>query len=407
MAHDAERNETRLFLEEICCELARVRHVADDGLTPAQVAIDREVALGPDGFADIVIAAEGLAPYAIEVKVGYQGGELVALLGRKYGDGTAARGLDRVVLVVRRADHADWDEIELRVRATLRQGLGLVVWDMADLAAEVERRFGVSVAAWDGSTLLGIRRAIDGAKWRQVYGPGEPEAQLTSTLLWHLGPWTLERLRREHALGPADVLRPGTYRDVCVLMVDLSGFSGYVRDTADERVVRDALTAFYSNARFAIHAAGGMVYQFIGDSVVGLFGVPVTRGEDSLRAVACARRLGAVGRAVASGWQSRIDLVQKAHGVHVGLAMGDLTLVPQRPLSQTHVGFVGDALNTSARLLDQAGTGELLVGNTLYRRLPIEVQDAFTAVPEIEARNVGRILAWRARLELGFYALGH
>jgi class 3 adenylate cyclase len=394
-------NETRLFLEEICCELARARHIDDDRLTPGDVVVDREVALGRDGFADIVVAARSRAPYAIEVKTGCGGAELVALMGRKYGEGTAARGLDRVVLVVDRREHALWDEVETRLRACVRSGLGLEVRDLAEIGAEVALRYGVATAAWDEATLLGIRRAIDRAKWRHIYGPDEPDPHLLSPLLWHFGPWTLERLLREQGLGPDDVLKPGSYRDVGVLMVDLSGFSGYVRDTADERVVRDALTAFYSHARFAIHAAGGMVYQFIGDSVVGLFGVPTGRPDDAERAVQCARRLGAIGRAVARGWQARIDLVQKAQGVHVGLSMGELTLVPQRPLSQTHVGFVGDGLNVAARLLGEAGNGEMVIGNTVYRRLPIAAQDAFSATPDVEARNVGRIIAWRGPLEPG------
>lgn len=395
---DASRNETRLFLEEICCEIARVRHMADDGLAPSDVAIDREVALGDDAYADILVAPAGRPRYGIEVKVGYGEAELVQQLGRKYGPGAAARDVAAVVVLLRRGDFGDWNATAARLRGAIDPGRDLVAWDLDGLATEVERRFGVVLKGIDSAVLLDVRRAIDRAKWRQVYGDDETDSQLMSVLLWHFGPWTLDRLRQDRRLGPADVLRPGTYGNVCVLMADLSGFSGYVRDTADERVVRDALTGFYSNARFAIHGAGGMVYQFIGDSVVALFGLPVERADDARRAVACARRLGEIGRAVALGWQARIDRVQKAHGVHVGLAMGDLTLVPHRPYSQTHIGFVGDGLNMAARLLDHAGPGEAMVGNTLYRRLPADATAAFEPAPALEARNVGRVQAWRTVL---------
>lgn len=396
--HDDARNEIRLFLEEICCEIARARHMEEDGLAAADVAVDREVALGQDRFADIVVRANGRPAYAIEIKVGRDDDALVAQLGRKYGPDPERPPLDCVVVLVRRADFADWAGTAARVRAAIDPTIELAVWDVAGLTTEIERYFAVTVAGLDAVSLQEVRRAIDRAKWRQVYGEAERDSQLMSALLWHFGPWTLDQLRRDRGLGAAEVLRPGTYHDVCVLMADLSGFSGYVRDTVDERVVRDALTGFYSNARFAIHAAGGMVYQFIGDSVVGLFGLPVGGGGDADRALQCARRLGEIGRAVSVGWQSRIDRMQKAMGAHVGLTVGDLTLVPHRPFSQTHVGFVGDSLNMAARLLDQAGPGEVLVGNTFYRRLGSDARARFAAEPPIEARNVGRVLAWRSAL---------
>jgi class 3 adenylate cyclase len=395
---DNERNEIRLFLEEICCEIARARHMEQDGLNADAIAIHREVALGQDRFADIVVTAQGRAPYAIEVKVGHGEADLVAKLTRKYGPSPVRPDLACVVVLIRRDDFPSWNATAARIRAAMDPLIELVAWDIGGLAAEVERYFAVTTPGLDGRALLEARRAIDRAKWLQVYGDDDADSPLMSTLLWHFGPWTLDILRRDHSLGPADVLRPGTYHDVCVLMGDLSGFSGYVRDTVDERVVRDALTSFYSNARFAIHAAGGMVYQFIGDSVVGLFGLPIGRPADADRALACARRLGEIGRNVTLGWQERIDRVQKTQGAHVGLTIGDLTLVPHRPFSQTHVGFVGDSLNMAARLLDRAGPGEILVGNTLFRHLSAEHREGFTNEAPIEARNVGSVLAWRRPL---------
>src|SRR5215831_710745 len=41
--------EMRLFLEELCCELCRFRHEADNGIDPDEVNIAREVQLAPLG----------------------------------------------------------------------------------------------------------------------------------------------------------------------------------------------------------------------------------------------------------------------------------------------------------------------------------------------------------------------
>ena len=48
--------ELRLFLEELCCELCRFRHMKDDRLAPEDINVDREWSLGPPGaFADIYV----------------------------------------------------------------------------------------------------------------------------------------------------------------------------------------------------------------------------------------------------------------------------------------------------------------------------------------------------------------
>src|SRR5262249_21066971 len=71
---------------------------------------------------------------------------------------------------------------------------------------------------------------------------------LRSELLWHFGVWRLQELRRL-GLGPEDMLPQAVYPDVVVVMADLCAFSSYVRDTSDDEVIRDNLTAFYAKAR--------------------------------------------------------------------------------------------------------------------------------------------------------------
>ena len=59
--------EMRLFLEELCCELCRFRHAADNGVDPDEVNIAREVQLAPrSAFAEQLPAhlPEWLAPPA-------------------------------------------------------------------------------------------------------------------------------------------------------------------------------------------------------------------------------------------------------------------------------------------------------------------------------------------------------
>ena len=59
--------------------------------------------------------------------------------------------------------------------------------------------------------------------------------------------------------------------------------------------------------------------------------------------------------------------------------------------------MVGAALSPdlAARLNDVAGCDEVVVSNTLYQRLPDAARADFLALAPVEAKNIGRIRAWR------------
>ena len=81
-------------------------------------------------------------------------------------------------------------------------------------------------------------------------------------------------MREPRRLGVRDIGPPGHYRDVVVVPAELCSFSSFVRDTPNAEVIRENLTSFYSKARYQIINSGGMLYQFVGDEVIGIFGLP-------------------------------------------------------------------------------------------------------------------------------------
>jgi adenylate cyclase len=165
-------------------------------------------------------------------------------------------------------------------------------------------------------------------------------------------------------------------------------------------VVRNCLTSFYSKNRFQITNAGGMLYQFVGDAAIALFGLPEPDdGHDHLQsALNCALALLEIGESVSSEWQRQIDRVQSGSGVHIGVAIGDLQLMPLHPFSRTQMGVVGEAINMTARLHRGTKTGEIVVTNTFFQQLEPEVQAGFDELGLFEAKNLGTIRAWQANL---------
>ena len=133
--------------------------------------------------------------------------------------------------------------------------------------------------------------------------------------------------------------------------------------------MRDCLTAFYAKSRHQIINAGGMLYQFLGDAVIALFGIPDRPGDYLRHALDCATSLSEIGDSVSNEWQRQIDRVQTASGVHIGMAIGDLQVMSLRPFSRAHMGCIGDSINMAARLMNVAGADDIVVSNMLYQRL--------------------------------------
>jgi class 3 adenylate cyclase len=59
------------------------------------------------------------------------------------------------------------------------------------------------------------------------------------------------------------------------------------------------------------------------------------------------------------------------------------------------MGVIGDSINLADRLNTAAGCDEIVVSNTLYQRLPEILRAEFQEVPPVEAKNIGRIRAWK------------
>jgi adenylate cyclase len=312
---DEERraSELRLFLEEVCCDLCRFRHVSADGARPEDVRIHQEVALGaPGAFADIKVTVPGARPYFVEVKYGYPPEKVVRHLARKYGPSTpGGRDAAKLVLVLDRSRCAGWPEVEREIRAQIRPELDLEVWDEQVLLSLLRSQFGIHLDALNEEALTELHAAIDRSKGKEAFGESFTNDPLQDALLWHFGSWVLRRVREASATGTRAILSPGLYVDVVALFADLSSFSSYVRDTRDDRVVRHVLTFFYSKARYQVLNSGGMLYQFLGDGVVALFGIldrPPGYLED---AIECAKALLDIGRSVSNEWQRRIDRLRR------------------------------------------------------------------------------------------------
>src|SRR5262245_21893021 len=140
-------SELRLFLESICCDYFRFRHL-DAGVPPEDINIRQEVPVSSKAFADIEIRAGGAPPYFLEIDIGYSLQRLLESVRRKYGKPSPVTdGASRLLVVADESALRDRSTAERTLREALRPGLALELWDERHLLRLLSERFGVALSA--------------------------------------------------------------------------------------------------------------------------------------------------------------------------------------------------------------------------------------------------------------------
>ncbi len=185
--------------------------------------------------------------------------------------------------------------------------------------------------------------------------------------------------------APVAVPAASERRVVTVVFADLAG-STELAATLDPERFRDVLAAFHGMVTDEITALGGRAEGFIGDAVLGVFGVPVLHDDDAERGVRAG--LAIVERAQRIG--ARLELPVPV-GVRVGVNTGQVAV----GTSSDRNIVIGAEVNIGARLQQAARLGEVLVG----ARTRLLVGDAieFGERRMIEAKGFDEALpAWQA-----------
>jgi class 3 adenylate cyclase/tetratricopeptide (TPR) repeat protein len=145
---------------------------------------------------------------------------------------------------------------------------------------------------------------------------------------------------------------------VTALFCDLVGFTA-TSEGADPEDVDRMLTRYFAMARGQIEAHGGVVEKFIGDAVVGVFGVPATHEDDPERAVRAGLRIAQEGANLQG--LGAVPLRLRV-GINTGETLVRLDVSPG-------VGerfLAGDTINTASRIQSVAPEMGVAVGLATY-----------------------------------------
>ena len=150
-------------------------------------------------------------------------------------------------------------------------------------------------------------------------------------------------------------------RLVTVLFADITD-STPLGEALDPEDLNDVLGMYADAMREEIEAEGGVVEKFIGDAVMAVFGAPVAHEDDAARALRAALAMRRRLQQLNGELERRLD-VQLAMriGLHTGEVIAALDARPE-------VGMItGDAVNTAARLEQNARPGQILVSERTAR----------------------------------------
>ena len=147
---------------------------------------------------------------------------------------------------------------------------------------------------------------------------------------------------------------------VTSVFCDLSG-STAMGEREDSEFVFELMRSYFDAAQAALERHGGTVEKFIGDAVVGMFGVPEGHEDDALRACRAALEI-----------QERVDALNAGIAVRIGVNTGEVVAgdsARQETFASGHAVVLGDSVNVAARLEQAAAPGRrgVLIGEATYR----------------------------------------
>jgi adenylate cyclase len=161
---------------------------------------------------------------------------------------------------------------------------------------------------------------------------------------------------------PEKVWLKGHKNEATILFADIRGFTAYAENRDPEAVV-EMLNTYFEIATRSILDYGGYVDKFIGDCVLGVFGVPVFRKDHVERAVRAALDLMAQLQRPGNHDNSLLSCV--GMGIHTGpIVSGNIG--SQAKMEYT---VIGDTVNLASRLSGLAAPGEILVTDAVLTPL--------------------------------------
>lgn len=163
----------------------------------------------------------------------------------------------------------------------------------------------------------------------------------------------------------------GEEKEVTILFSDIRRFTALAEQLPPALVV-ELLNDYFTRVIAVVMQNEGMVDKLMGDSVMALFGAPISLGNDSLRAVRCALEM-----------QQAVEVFNRERSARnlppvemgIGINTGPVIAGNIGSAARMEYTVIGDSVNIAARLQGLARPGEILISQASY----LQVRDRVKA----------------------------
>lgn len=180
--------------------------------------------------------------------------------------------------------------------------------------------------------------------------------------------------------SPESAWLKGKLCEATILFADIRGFTTY-SEGKDPEILVEELNDYFEIATRVIIENGGYVDKFIGDAVLGVFGVPVHRSDHRARGVLAAveiQRYLSEASGDAGGLMGSVGI-----SVHSGVIVaGNIGSA-----SKMEYTIIGDAVNVASRMNAAAGPGDTIISKVVYDGVKSLVDVEALPLHEIRGRS--------------------
>lgn len=144
----------------------------------------------------------------------------------------------------------------------------------------------------------------------------------------------------------SDLGLSGQRRVVTVMFCDIRGFTR-LSEVLDASDLVARLNEFYGEMGEIIFRRGGILYAYMGDALMAVFGAPTSHGDDALRAARTALDMCSRMDELRAQWKLQ---GQPGFEMGIGLCTGEVVVGDVGFAKKREYTVIGDTVNTAARL---------------------------------------------------------
>lgn len=179
------------------------------------------------------------------------------------------------------------------------------------------------------------------------------QERLRSVFRRYVSPQVVEQV----LAGGGDFGEP-VERDVVVLFADLRNYTALTEGIEPRVLVEQVLNRYLTAMSEVLYRYEGTIDKFLGDGIIGVFGIPIAHDDDLSRSLAAAVEMQRTFADLQQSWQATLGL---SIGMGIGMGYGSAIVGNIGSIQRLDYTLIGDVVNTASRLNGLAGAGQILV----------------------------------------------